>query len=70
MKKRIVSSRRYTPPYYPYRYMPPELHGAKYLDMCPEFLGQDQMFSDIDPTGQYTSAIRDEDISREDEVII
>ena len=45
--------------YYPYRYTPAELTGTKYLDICPEFLGQDQMFANTDPEGSYTGVPRD-----------
>ena len=44
--------------YYPYRYTPAELNGTKYLDICPEFLGQDQMFANTDPEGSYTGVPR------------
>ncbi len=46
--------------YYPYRYMPPELNGTRYYDICQEFAGQDLMFSDTDPDGSYTGVPRDD----------
>ena len=46
--------------YYPYRFTPPELGGARYLDISPEMLGQDLMFSDTDPNGMYTGVTEDD----------
>ena len=44
---RSKRARKYIPPYYPYRYDPPELDGTRYLDLCAEFSGQDEEFADI-----------------------
>lgn len=46
--------------YYPYRYMPPELNGTRYLDLCAEFSGSDLMLSDTDPDGSYTGVPTDD----------
>lgn len=49
MKK---SKKQYKPPYYPYRFEPPELEGTRYLDLCAEFSGQDQAFAGFDAKGE------------------
>lgn len=46
--------------YFPYRYTPPELGGSRYLEISPEFLGQDLMFEDTEPYGGYTGVLKDD----------
>lgn len=46
-RKNPVNTHRERMKRYPYGYEPPELDGAKYLDLCPEFLGEDELFADL-----------------------
>ncbi|PKM61386.1 MAG: hypothetical protein CVU97_07230 [Firmicutes bacterium HGW-Firmicutes-21] len=46
--------------YYPFRFTPPELDGSRYLNINPDFIGQDIMYSDTDPNGSYTGVPRDD----------
>ncbi|HAN21957.1 MAG: hypothetical protein A2Y15_05730 [Clostridiales bacterium GWF2_36_10] len=46
--------------YFPYRFTPPELGGSRYLNISPESIGDDLLFSDTDPNGSYTGVPRDD----------
>ena len=46
-RKNPVNTHRERMKRYPYGYEPPELDGTKYLDLCPEFLGEDELFADL-----------------------
>ena len=40
--------------FYPYSHRPTDISGSQFLDISPEMLGDDLLFSDTDPGGSYT----------------
>ena len=46
---------------YPYNQRPIDISGNQFLDISPEMLGEDLLFSDTDPNGSYTGVPRETD---------
>lgn len=47
--------------FYPYNQRPIDISGNQFLDISPEMLGEDLLFSDTDPNGSYTGVPKDSD---------